>query len=32
MLREVFLPPFAKGVLAGAPTVMLNPAEVKLFN
>ena len=29
MLREVFLPPFAKGVLAGAPTVMLNPAEVK---
>ena len=28
MLREYFLPPFAAGVLAGAPTVMINSAEV----
>lgn len=28
MLREYFLPPFAAGVAAGAPTVMVNSAEV----
>ncbi|CAF0959362.1 unnamed protein product [Brachionus calyciflorus] len=28
LLREVFLPPFEKGVLAGSPTVMANSGEV----
>ncbi|RNA13674.1 beta-glucosidase, partial [Brachionus plicatilis] len=28
MLRDVFLPPFEKGVLAGSPTVMVNSGEV----
>lgn len=28
MLREYFLPPFEAGLLAGAPTVMVNSAEV----
>ncbi|CAF0979120.1 unnamed protein product, partial [Brachionus calyciflorus] len=28
LLREVFLPPFEKGVLAGSPTVMVNSGEV----
>lgn len=28
LLREIFLPPFEKGVLAGSPTVMVNSAEV----
>ncbi|RNA42662.1 beta-glucosidase [Brachionus plicatilis] len=28
LLREVFLPPFEKGVLAGSSTVMVNSAEV----
>ena len=28
MLREYFLPPFEAGVLAGAPTVMVNSSEV----
>lgn len=28
MLRETFLPPFAHGVAAGSPTVMVNSADV----
>lgn len=28
LLREVFLPPFAAGVLAGSPTVMINSGRI----
>lgn len=28
LLREVFLPPFAHGVAAGSPTVMVNSGDV----
>lgn len=28
MLRDIFLPPFAAGIKAGAPTVMVNSAEI----
>ena len=31
LLREVFLPPFAAGVLAGSPTVMINSGLTRLI-
>ena len=31
LLREVFLPPFAAGVLAGSQTVMINSGAINFF-